>query len=243
MPIQHRIFLLRAALALALSSSIVAVAQQPASPPTRPAADNAGSSAQHTSSRDDKFVKEALVGGTFEVQAGQLALKNASAPEVRELAQRIVQDHKRAGEKLKAITRQSGDAKLDSEHQKRLDQLSKLSGNEFDRKYSEMMVAAHKKDIKAFEKEAERGSDAQVKQFAAETLPVLKDHLWMAQLASDAADREKTSAASSSAKTAADTSGSPDKRVDGKRRSDAPARWQPAIEPGAADPGPTAGES
>jgi putative membrane protein len=155
----------------------------------------------------------------FEVQAGHIALKNASAPEVRELAQRIVNDHTKAGDKLKAITGGANEpAKLDSKHQKEIDKLSKLSGNEFDRRYSEMMVSDHKKDIKAFEKEAEHGKDAQVKQFAAETVPVLKDHLSMAKLASDAAKREKTSAAAG-AKTAADSSGNPGQSAAGMKRT------------------------
>jgi len=208
----HRTSVLAAALAAALSSSMVAVAQQSANPPMppaadKPAADTAGSPV-HRASPDEKFVKEALMGGTFEVQGGQIALKNASAPEVRELAQRIVNDHTKAGEKLKSISGRTGEsAKLDSKHQKQLDQLSKLSGNEFDRKYTEMMVSDHKKDIKEFEKEAKHGKDAQVQQFAAETLPVLKDHLSMAQLASDAAKREQKSAAAPAAKTAADAGG------------------------------------
>ena len=73
------------------------------------------------------------------------------------------------------------------------------------------------KDIKAFEKEAEHGKDAQIKQFAAETVPVLKDHLSMAQLASDAAKREKTSAAAG-AKTAADSSGNPNQSAAGTKQ-------------------------
>ena len=50
-----------------------------------------------------------------------------------------------------------------------------------------MMVSDHKKDIKAFEKEAKSGSDPDIKQFAADAVPTLKGHLSMAQNAKRAA--------------------------------------------------------
>jgi hypothetical protein len=50
-----------------------------------------------------------------------------------------------------------------------------------------MMVSDHKKDIKAFEKEAKSGSDQEIKQFAADTVPTLKGHLSMAENAKHAA--------------------------------------------------------
>ena len=50
-----------------------------------------------------------------------------------------------------------------------------------------MMVSDHKEDIKAFEKEAKNGSDADLKQFASTTLPTLNQHLSMAQAGTHAA--------------------------------------------------------
>jgi putative membrane protein len=44
-----------------------------------------------------------------------------------------------------------------------------------------MMVKDHKKDIKEFEKEANRGMDSSVKEFASSTLPTLKEHLQMVE--------------------------------------------------------------
>jgi putative membrane protein len=43
-----------------------------------------------------------------------------------------------------------------------------------------MMVSDHKEDVAEFEKEAKSGKDADVKAFAAKTLPTLKEHLEMA---------------------------------------------------------------
>jgi putative membrane protein len=55
--------------------------------------------------------------------------------------------------------------------------LEVLSGKTFDKSYIKGMVADHKEDIKEFQKEASEGQDADVKAFAAATLPTLKAHL------------------------------------------------------------------
>ena len=135
-------------------------------------------------SGDSKFVQEAASGGLYEVQAGQLAAQKATNPPVKEMAQHIVGDHQKAAEKLKAIAQAKGapvPAILDKKHRRKLDRLNKLSGAEFDRKYAEMMVDDHQSDIKKFKSEAEKGNDADLKQFAAETLPTLEQHLSMAK--------------------------------------------------------------
>ncbi len=59
--------------------------------------------------------------------------------------------------------------------------LTAKTGKEFDKEYMNMMVDDHKEDIDAFEKAAEKGNDADLKAFAAKTIPTLKQHLEMAE--------------------------------------------------------------
>jgi putative membrane protein len=73
------------------------------------------------------------------------------------------------------------DAKMMKKHQEMVSQLSALSGAEFDRKYMEHMVKDHEKDVAAFERESTKGSDADLKAWAAKTLPTLREHLQMAR--------------------------------------------------------------
>jgi len=159
------------------------------------AADNS-----NLASHDHKFVKEAAMGGLYEVQAGQLAAQKATSPEVKQMAQHIVDDHTKANEQLKSLAQSKGvqdlPMQLDSKHQRKFDHLNKLSGAEFDREYSKMMVSDHKDDIKAFRKEAEDGKDADLKQFASQTVPALEQHLSMAQ------SNERSARAGSSDETA-----------------------------------------
>ena len=70
---------------------------------------------------------------------------------------------------------------LDEKHQKEVTKLSAMSGAEFDRAYSKMMLSDHTKDVSEFEKESTRGTDADLKAFAAKTLPTLQEHLQMAR--------------------------------------------------------------
>ena len=166
------------------------------------AADNS-----NLSSHDHKFVKEAAMGGLYEVQAGQLAAQKATTSEVKQMAQHIVNDHTKANDQLKSIAQSKGvqdlPTQLDSKHQRKLEHLNKLSGAEFDREYSKMMVSDHKDDIKTFRKEAEDGKDADLKQFASQTLPALEQHLSMAQSSERAAKagNSDTAASSSQKKT------------------------------------------
>jgi putative membrane protein len=59
--------------------------------------------------------------------------------------------------------------------------LSSKGGSSFDRSYISSMVKDHQDDIKAFQKEADNGTDPAVKAFAAKELPTLRDHLRQAQ--------------------------------------------------------------
>jgi len=60
-----------------------------------------------------------------------------------------------------------------------MERLSKLKGADFDHEYVTAMVADHEKDVAAFENAVKGGVDADVKAFAAKTLPTLKTHLQM----------------------------------------------------------------
>jgi predicted outer membrane protein len=70
---------------------------------------------------------------------------------------------------------------LNSKDKALLDRLSKLSGPAFDRAYMQAMVTDHTKDVNEFKAESKSGADADVKSWAANTLPTLETHLKMAQ--------------------------------------------------------------
>jgi putative membrane protein len=151
---------------------------------TNPASARQSTSTAQLSSGDQSFVKEAALGGLEEVQLGRLATEKASNADVKQFGQRMVDDHGKANEQLSTIAQQknvqvptelTGKAKAD------YDRLSKLSGEQFDRAYMQMMVQDHRKDVAEFRKQSTSAKDSDVKSFASQTLPTLEEHLKLAE--------------------------------------------------------------
>ena len=136
------------------------------------------------SSSDYKFAKEAACGGALEVSLGKLASTKSANPAVQQFGQRMVTDHTKAGQNLAQIV-SAKEATVPSEptasQQKELDRLDKLSGQDFDRAYMDLMVRDHKTDVREFKHASEHADDPELKTFAATTLPTLEDHLKMAE--------------------------------------------------------------
>ena len=70
---------------------------------------------------------------------------------------------------------------LDAEHRQMLQRLQNARGAEFDRLYMQMQVQAHQQAVDMFTTYSQQGDNAQLKQFAAQTLPTLQQHLQRAQ--------------------------------------------------------------
>jgi putative membrane protein len=130
-----------------------------------------------------QFIKSAAVGGLAEVELGKLAQDKASNDKVKDFGKRMVDDHGKANEELQRVASQKNiqmPSDLDAKSKSEYDRLSKLSGLAFDRAYMDDMLKDHRTDVAEFEK-ATRSSDPDVKQFASQTLPTLKEHLQMAE--------------------------------------------------------------
>jgi putative membrane protein len=138
---------------------------------------------------DSHFVMEAAQGGMAEVELGELASQKASSSDVKQFAQRMVSDHGKANDELKTLA-QSKNITLpttpNAEAKATKDRLSKLDGAAFDRAYMQHMLTDHRKDVAAFRTESKSGKDADVKSWAAKTLPTLEEHLKLAQDANKA---------------------------------------------------------
>jgi putative membrane protein len=133
---------------------------------------------------DEDFVMQAAKAGKIEVELGQLAAKKGLSAAVKSFGRRMVTDHTAAGNKLKLLAAKKNivlPSEMDSEGRDALQRLSALSGKEFDRAYMEMMVSDHEKAVSDFQTEANTGAEAEVKAFAAKTLPTLKLHLQLAR--------------------------------------------------------------
>jgi len=166
-----RHILMTAATALLLTAPGIGVAQQP-TPSARTQA--------QLSQQDQSFAETVALSDQFEIQAAQLAIDKARSADVKTFARQMVDDHGKTSATMKTLAERKAIAlpvKLDAEHQRKVDQLRAQSGESFDSAYVQGQVEAHRAAVSLFDRQVAQGQDTDLKQFAQQTLPTLKQHL------------------------------------------------------------------
>jgi putative membrane protein len=137
---------------------------------------------------NEAFIRAADQISLAEMKLGKAAEERAASDVVRKFGMRTQRDHTLMNKELRQITTKQGIAlteKLDTQHHELLEELSKLKGTAFDQAYTKDMVAGHEAAIKQFEIEIKTGRDADVKAWAEKCLPILREHLKLAQAAAE----------------------------------------------------------
>ena len=132
---------------------------------------------------DRKFVEGAALGGMAEVELSKVATARGSTLQIRQFAQRLVNDHRKMNRELKQVASTKGivvPTSLDAKDQKAVEELKKRDAKKFDREYMEMMVRDHRKDVAEFQQAIRNTKDPDIKAFASSALLTLKDHLQLA---------------------------------------------------------------
>lgn len=143
------------------------------------AANSTTTTTSAVSEDDREFFTKAAQGGIFEVKAAQFVAGKAQNQEVKAFAQRMIADHTKANDELKALAAKKGvtlPTDVNDDQRKDYDELAKLSGAELDKEYVSMMVSDHNDDVDEFSEQATEANDADLRAFAAKTLPVLQSH-------------------------------------------------------------------
>jgi putative membrane protein len=128
---------------------------------------------------DAETVVELASGGMMEVELAKVAVQKATSPKVKKFAQMMIDDHSKANNDLKTLAESKNivlPGTISDDHQKTINDVSEETGKQFDRKYMDVMLDDHKKDIDKFQRLADKGNDADIKAFAAKTLPTLIHH-------------------------------------------------------------------
>lgn len=126
------------------------------------------------------FAEKAALGSMMEVEAGKIAVSNATNADVKTFAQKMIDDHTKIGEDLKRVASTKNmmlPTMLSESQQNDLDDLREKTGNDFDKKYVNMMVSDHKDDVDDFQNAVDNMDDTDMKNFAINTLPTLQKHL------------------------------------------------------------------
>lgn len=132
-------------------------------------------------SADQTFVKTASQHGLGEVQIAALGIKKSAREDVKSLAEKIVADHTAANAELATLAKSKGvmisvvTDPADTEVMKDLENTD--TGKDFDAAFLEQLEDDHQEAISLYEDAAEDSKDAEVKAWAAKTLPTLREHL------------------------------------------------------------------
>jgi putative membrane protein len=144
-----------------------------------------GTMSAETTSSLQGFVTGAAISDMYEVEAGKIAEARATNPDVKAFAAKMVQAHTETTAKLKSILgnmkhQPAAPAHLDDRRQGLIDDLRGAKTADFDARYMSQQVDAHKEALILMQGYAKDGNNAAIKSFAAETAPVVREHLNMA---------------------------------------------------------------
>ena len=147
------------------------------------------------SRQDKRFIDKAMQDNNAELALAKVALEKAQNAEVKSFAQRLLDDHTKAGSELEGIVSRLGytpPKKAQEKEPRDAQKFAKMSGEKFDREFSKHMVKDHEKAVKLFKDQAQDGQSQELWQFAQKTLPTLEEHLRISkQLAGDSGERRE----------------------------------------------------
>jgi putative membrane protein len=129
---------------------------------------------------DQRFLAKAIAAQMAEIKLGETAVKHASSAEVKQFAQKMVEDHTKARDKMLERARElkvNVAEKPDKSHKELLDRLSQLKGQEFDREYMKIMVENHEKALENFRTGVKTLQDPALRTLINNTIPTVEAHL------------------------------------------------------------------
>jgi putative membrane protein len=146
-----------------------------------------GAMAQGEVSRDatQAFVTQAAQANRAEVEEAKYIMDHTKSQAVKDFAQRMISDHTTALDQLKQIASTDGyrvPNGVDPKDKESMDSLKHDKGGRMNMAYSSDQEKDHRETISKFEQAAQNRAIAPVvRDYARTTLPVLKEHLRMAQ--------------------------------------------------------------
>jgi len=151
-------------------------ADSPAGPATHVDAPAAGSSQPVGKPLDDvSFVRRASESSRKEVASARDALPQLKRPELKRVAEMLVQDHTSASAKLAKIAEAKGWPLPGP--QAAAPPPAATAGSDFDERWTAEMIAGHERSVALYRAQAQGGDDQDLRKYARDTLPTIEHHL------------------------------------------------------------------
>jgi putative membrane protein len=131
-----------------------------------------------------KFLVKWYELGMYELQLSQLAATNGLDADVKNLAATLVKDHRDINTNIQSIASNNNfvlPTNLNIDHQRTLQDITKLNGADFDKKYINTIINAHEESVDSYKDAYKNLAAGDTKNFAGQALPALEDHLSMAK--------------------------------------------------------------
>lgn len=123
------------------------------------------------------FARLAASSNMLELETSTLALQRSQNDDIRAFAQKMIDDHTLAGEKMQTAAQTAGvEVSVEMTEADRDAAQALRDAADFDRAYLELQVKAHDAAVSLFETFSTEGAVGPMRDFATETLPTLKDH-------------------------------------------------------------------
>ncbi|PSB15666.1 hypothetical protein C7B61_07655 [filamentous cyanobacterium CCP1] len=152
---------------------------------TNPTQTNPGLSQRIVPSLDNEFIIMAAQGNNAEIMMSELALERSDREDVRAYAERMIQEHTQANRQLEQIAAQQNmvlPQTADPLSMAVMQQLTQLSGEEFDLAYIGAQANAHLRAIGLYRTAIQQGQEEAVRSYASQLLPSIAEHYEMASI-------------------------------------------------------------
>jgi putative membrane protein len=136
---------------------------------------------------DTSFISKAIQANQHEIMLAQMALQKSSSAEVKELAQRLINDHTQLLQQfqnLRGTNIANNSATMNNAPDSTgiNNMYNNISGITFDRQWVGDMISGHQRTLSDFRTELNTTSDASLKALINNALPTIQAHLKQLQV-------------------------------------------------------------
>jgi putative membrane protein len=166
---------------------------------------------QKIDNADAAAMKQLAQDNLNEIDAGKAAAAKAQSPQVKQFAQKMVDDHTQMLNDLKSLAQKKSVSLPDSvalKDKAEMKMMERASGADFDKKYMEQMVKDHQKDAKATQDLIGKAKDADFKAAVQKANAKINEHLQLAQRIAGSTAAGATSSSSTPSSSASSSGNS-----------------------------------
>jgi putative membrane protein len=189
------VFLLTLALALAIGCSKNQAGNANSSSGSNPSADNTtaapdnsaagqSSTSAKLSDSEKQLLQKVADADKAEIEMGQLAQNNAASPKVKDLGQKMVDDHTQNSQQVQQLAQQKGVQLQEQEkpdEQSMKTKMENMKGAQFDKAFMQHEKDDHAKLLKELKSQQDQVQDPDLKSFISQTITAVQQHLDAAQ--------------------------------------------------------------